>query len=129
MEKLGGMEKNEGGLKPLSETLNLKPWAKYINPNLVKDDVLGWVTQEEIDRARRIGAIKIRDGKSCVPLVQSLATMDAPGTFDKAYSKGDKIWVVAPEHVEYKKEVEEKNNKKIASEEYERQALDALAKI
>src|SRR3990167_1209619 len=81
----------------IQESLQERPWAKYIKGNLVHDDVLGFTTKSEIDEAIACKAIIKLDGKSCVPFEKVVATVDAPGkSGERRYSKCDLITVISP---------------------------------
>lgn len=45
-------------MKQLNETIEERPWAKYVkNSKLIRNPILGFVTQEEIDEAMKVNAI------------------------------------------------------------------------
>ena len=46
---------------PLNEMIDQRPWAKYLTGNLVHTDLLGNISQAELDKAVLMGAIVIQD--------------------------------------------------------------------
>ena len=83
-------------MEPIQDIIATRPWANLIKGNLIRDEVLGVTTQEEIDEALKAGAIIKREGKSCVPIMQIIATKKGG-----SYSIGDMINVVSTRYTDF----------------------------
>lgn len=82
--------------------ISFSPRGK-INPvkrmaGLVKNDILGWVTVDEINQCVKNKIITFKEGVYCIPMELKLIIKDGDG---KMVRNPSKEWVVSRKYIDY----------------------------